>query len=173
MTNALNKWSPGSADSRHLRRVSPHGDFQGVWKRYLPPMLAPIVSASRGANGHPECSGWKSSATDPLHPNSNEIKAPSGRAESAPSFVNPTAPKTNGSIQSVPDPFAPNPNDINAVNGRTEWTPVMSKNRNFFTYYGCHLLPVDKHRGCLVASVGNEVHRGTISLMVPSKPQEP
>jgi hypothetical protein len=32
-------------------------------------------------------SGWKSSATDPLHPNSNEINVPSGVAEGTPFFV--------------------------------------------------------------------------------------
>jgi hypothetical protein len=33
------------------------------------------------------CSGWNSSATDPLHPNSNEINVPSGVAERPAFFV--------------------------------------------------------------------------------------
>jgi hypothetical protein len=39
-----------------------------------PPLPAPSLR-------EPECSGWKSSATDPLHPNSNEINVRSGVAE--------------------------------------------------------------------------------------------
>jgi hypothetical protein len=44
---------------------------------------APARPALGSLRGSPsaECSGWKSSATDPLHPNSSEINVPSGVAE--------------------------------------------------------------------------------------------
>jgi hypothetical protein len=72
-------------------------------------------------------------------------------------------PKANGSNPPVLDPFAPNPNDIKALNGGTEWTPVISKTCDRFTYYEYHVLSVDKHRSCPVASVSSEVHPGTTS----------
>jgi len=41
--------------------------------------LPALVAVRPG--GDPECSGWNSSATDPLHPNSSEINVRSGVAE--------------------------------------------------------------------------------------------
>jgi len=52
------------------------------------PLPASPALLSRGANVESQCSGWKSSATDPLHPNSSKINAPSGVAERPPFFVN-------------------------------------------------------------------------------------
>jgi hypothetical protein len=81
MTNALNKRSPGISDSRDLTALYLRDDFLGSWERHLLPRPASPPLVSRGANGDPKCSGWKSSATDPLHPNSSEINVPSGVAE--------------------------------------------------------------------------------------------
>jgi len=44
------------------------------------PCVLPLPSTV----GEPECSGSRTPATDPLHPNSNEIKVPSGVADRAP-----------------------------------------------------------------------------------------
>jgi len=52
------------------------------------PLPASPVLVSRGAYVESKCSGWKLSTTDPLHPNSSKINAPSGVAERAPFFVN-------------------------------------------------------------------------------------
>jgi len=52
------------------------------------PLPASPALLIRGANVESKCSGWKSSATDPLHPNSSKINAPSGVAERPPFFVN-------------------------------------------------------------------------------------
>jgi len=51
------------------------------------PLPASPALLSRGANVESQCSGWKSSATDPLHPNSSKTNAPSGVAERPPFFV--------------------------------------------------------------------------------------
>jgi len=55
-------------------------DFEDAWDRYLPPMPPPPV-VSLGPNNDVICSASNPSATDPLHPNSSEINAPSGVAE--------------------------------------------------------------------------------------------
>jgi hypothetical protein len=51
------------------------------------PLPASPAMVSRGANVESKCSGWKSSATDPLHPNFSKINGSSGVAERAPFFV--------------------------------------------------------------------------------------
>jgi len=59
----------------------------------------PLLSS---AVGEPECSGSKTSATDPLHPNSNEINGCSGVAKRAAFFVRKS--KVNTSFRECIDP---------------------------------------------------------------------
>jgi hypothetical protein len=64
-------------DAKKVIKGYRRSDFKDTWDRYLP--LLPAVN--RVPNGEAECSGSKTSATDPLQPNSNEINGCSVVAE--------------------------------------------------------------------------------------------
>ena len=134
-------------------------DLQGVCKRSLPAWPAPACRLAR--RGH-----------DPLHPNSNEINAPSGVAERTPFFVKAEAlpaqhqgSKTYGSSQSVSNPLAANSSEIKWAYGITEWTLFCVKliKAHKVHLLRVHLLSIDLRQGCLVVFGSNEVHPGTFS----------
>jgi hypothetical protein len=67
-------------DAQKVIKGYRRSDFKDTWDRYLPPPRA-LPATTRGPKGERVCSGSKTSATDPLQPDSNEINARSGVAD--------------------------------------------------------------------------------------------
>ena len=68
------------SDAQKVIKGYRRSDFKDTWDRYLPPLRA-LLATKRDPKSERICSGSKTSATDPLQPNSNEINARSGVAD--------------------------------------------------------------------------------------------